>query len=55
MICKALIWWLWDAFTPTKVHIFDVDEAWQEDDPDVYWLGECAWTSRLDNIGLGLK
>lgn len=52
---NAMIYWLWYAFNPVKVHVVDLSEWWDSDDPDVYWLGECAWTGRTDNTGIGLK
>lgn len=57
-----MIWWLWTAFNPPRVHRFDVNDAWW-DAPDVgrphesevSWLGECAWTARADLMGIGLR
>jgi len=37
-----------------EVHTFDVLESWTYHDPDVAWLGECAWTARGDTSGTGL-
>lgn len=45
-----MIWWLWTAFDPVIVNIFDIDAAWQDEDPDVYWLGESAWTDRFSTV-----
>jgi hypothetical protein len=50
-----MIWWLWTAYTPVLVFVFDVVDAWSTEDPDVAWLGECAWTARVDNAGMGLR
>jgi hypothetical protein len=52
---RGLIWWLWTAFSPPEVHTFDVIAAGEDDDPDVAWLGELAWTARADNAGTGLR
>lgn len=57
-----MIWWIWTAYIPAKIHVFDVNEAWNGDEfefgglytPDVAWLGETAWTARCDSMGLGL-
>lgn len=49
-----MIWWIWTAVN--EVHLFNVNDAWWWDhDPDVNWLGECAWTARRDNMGIGLR
>lgn len=50
-----MIWWLWTAYDPVMVHTFDVNAAWDSPDPDVQWLGECAWTSRYNNTSLQLR
>ena len=52
-----MIWWIWTAFVPSMAHIIDLNEWWKEDEEflDVAWLGEGAWTGRLDNSGIGLK
>jgi hypothetical protein len=50
----GLVWWLWTAFEPAEVHIYNVAAAWRQEDPDVRWLGECAWTARADNSATGL-
>lgn len=56
MWMRTMIWWIWTAFNPHIVHVFDVDAAWSDwDDPDVYWLGESAWVDRIDNTGVGLR
>lgn len=49
-----MIWWIWTVKTTNPVHLFSVVAAWRYDDPDVYWLGECAWTCRSDLMGIGL-
>ena len=56
----TLIWWIWNAFDPAEIHVYDVLRGWQvEDDrgsdPDVYWLGEGAWIGITDNMGFGLR
>jgi len=53
-----VIWWLWRVLGPDDtgaVHVVDLGDWWRADDPDVAWLGECAWTCRTDNTGLGLR
>ena len=53
-----MIWWLWTAYNPPLVFTFNVNANWEfldEPEPDVYWLGEIAWTARHDNMGIGLK
>lgn len=52
-----MIYWLWTAFKPPIVHLIDLDEWWDNDNEflDVAWLGECAWTGRIDNSNIGLK
>jgi len=50
-----MIWWLWTAYTPVEVHIFNVDAAWEDDEPDVAGLGEDGWAARIDNMGIGLR
>jgi hypothetical protein len=50
-----VIWWLWTAYVPTRVQVIDLAEWWDCDEPDVEWLGECAWTGRVDNAGTGLR
>lgn len=52
-----MIWWLWTAFDPPEIHVFDVDEAWRwgSPEPDVAWLGEGGWVFRIDNMGIGLR
>ena len=55
MSFEGLIWWLWTAFDPVIVHTFDVAASWEFFDPDVAWLGECAWTGRADTAGIGLR
>ena len=55
-----MIWWIW-SMAGYKIFDFDVRLAWEmayeypEVEPDVYWLGECAWTCMEDNTNLGLK
>jgi hypothetical protein len=50
-----MIWWLWTAYDPPKVHVFDVTAAWEDDDPDVAWLGEDGWAAHADTMGIGLR
>jgi hypothetical protein len=50
-----MIWWLWTAFNLTISHIFDVNAAWEDKNPDVAWLGEDGWAARIDNMGIGLR
>lgn len=52
---SGVIWW--EAYSATHVGCFDVNAAWADewDEPDVSWLGECAWTARADNTALGLR
>lgn len=50
---EAVIWWIWT--TVQYAMTFDVEDAWKGSDPDVYWLGEGAWTARQDNMSLGLR
>jgi len=57
MLRWGAIWWLWTAYSPALVHVFNVADAWRygDDEPDVYWLGECAWTAMRDNMKIGLR
>lgn len=50
-----MIWWLWTAFDPPRVHVFNINAAYQDDEPDVAWLGEGGWVFRADLMGLGLR
>lgn len=62
---KGLIWWVWKPWPEIDdndyCYDYDVRLAWElalpPDDlkPDIYWLGECAWTSMEDNMNLGLR
>lgn len=61
---KGLIWWIWNPWPymgGDHIHGFDVKLAWELGlppdnlEPDVYWLGECAWTCMEDNTNLGLR
>lgn len=48
-----MIWWIWTVWP--FIHVFDVNSAWRDDDPDVAWLGEGSWTHRRDHMGIGLR
>lgn len=54
-----MIWWIWNTYEYDEdiIHTFDVVAQWLYggDEPDIYWLGECAWTCITDNSGIGLK
>lgn len=55
-----MIWWLWTDLMGFSNDMFDVSLEWEMSydfgtRPDIYWLGECAWTAVIDNMGIKLS
>lgn len=49
LVQECSIWWLWTAYDPPKVHVFEVAGS-----DDIAWLGEGGWAFVRDNMNLGL-